>query len=80
MLFLLEPQPVVVLDVVGPKCLRAQPSLDGPAKLEVMLQPFGERHIRQRQVEAPEQFLERAQALQFGRAVEPIAGSPTAPA
>ena len=62
------------LDVIGPARLRLEPALDGVAQLRARRDPSGERHVRKRDVEPRQQLLERAQPLELGRAVQPVAG------
>src|SRR6478609_5374102 len=80
MLGLLEAQPVVVLDVVGPASLAGEPAGYGLAKLLIALDPRGERHVGEPELEPVEQLLQRPQALQLGRPVQAVArrGAPRA--
>ena len=74
-LVLLEGQPVFGVDVLRTPRLVLEPALHGLPQLLVGGEPRGERHVREADVEAREQLLERAQTLQLSRPIETIAGA-----
>jgi hypothetical protein len=72
-LVLLEAQPVAGGDVVGALRLRLEPGVDGSPQLGVGAQTLGEALLAQADVEVLQQLAQRAQALELGGAVEPLA-------
>ena len=54
---------------------RLEPAVDGAAQLGVGAQAQRERDVGEAELVALEQLAQRAQALQLGGAVEPVAGA-----
>ena len=74
MLLLLPAQPVGGVDVLRALRLGLEPRLDRLAQLGVAPQAQREADLREAELVAFEQLAQRAQALQLGRPVEPVAG------